>query len=263
MTSAVKGCEGPIRAVALALGIGVAAAGSVQADEAFARERVQAMSDYLAGQATLSFNFNSTLDIITGDDQKLGIASSGSAALARPDKLHAIRRGGFATIEVTFDGATVSILNATADVYTEASIPGSIDNLINTLRDEYGQPLPAADLLSGDVAAILLADVTDVKDLGSGMIGTEECDHFAFRTPEVDWQIWIAQGETPYPCRYAITSTAIAGWPQYTVDVVDWQDGTIPATFAFEPPAGATRVDPADMPDLDEVAGVFVMKGPN
>ena len=44
-----------------------------------------------------------------------------------------------------------------------------------------------------------MADVTDVKDLGSGVIGGVECDHLAFRAKDTDWQIWIAQGEEPIP----------------------------------------------------------------
>ena len=51
-----------------------------------------------------------------------------------------------------------------------------------------------------------MTDVTDVKDLGSGVIGGKECDHLAFRAKDTDWQIWIAQGDEPYPCRYVITS---------------------------------------------------------
>ena len=58
-----------------------------------------------------------------------------------------------------------------------------------------------------------MADVIDVKDLGSGVIGGVECDHLAFRTKEVDWQIWIAQGNRPYPCRYVITSSKVAQAP--------------------------------------------------
>jgi hypothetical protein len=71
-------------------------------------------------------------------------------------------------------------------------------------------------LLLSDVYKQLMPLVVDTKDLGSGVIGGVECDHFAFRTKEVDWQIWIAQGNRPYPCRYVITSTKVTGGPQYT-----------------------------------------------
>jgi hypothetical protein len=76
-----------------------------------------------------------------------------------------------------------------------------------------------------------MADVIDAKDMGSGIINGLECDHLAFRTAEVDWQIWIAQGEAPYPCRFTITSKAIAQGPQYRIEVRDWQaNADVPAS---------------------------------
>ena len=70
-----------------------------------------------------------------------------------------------------------------------------------------------------------MRDVVEVKDLGSGVIGGKECDHFAFRAKELDWQIWIAQGDRPYPCRYVITTTKVDMAPQYTLTVSDWKAG--------------------------------------
>ncbi|MGB5570556.1 MAG: DUF2092 domain-containing protein [Sedimenticolaceae bacterium] len=64
-----------------------------------------------------------------------------------------------------------------------------------------------------------------MKDIGSGVIGGVECDHLAFRAKEVDWQIWIAQGERVYPCRYTITSKLLNGGPQYSIQVRAWKSG--------------------------------------
>ena len=71
----------------------------------------------------------------------------------------------------------------------------------------------------------LMTDVTDVKDLGSGVIGGKECDHLAFRAKDTDWQIWIAQGEQPYPCRYVITSKGVDQAPQFTMEIREWKAG--------------------------------------
>ena len=129
--------------------------------------------------------------------------------LRRPDKIRATRSGGFADVEMLFDGKTLTMLGKNANLYAQVDIPGSIDHLIDELKDKYDRPLPAADLLMTDVYGQLMPDVTDIKDLGSGVIGGIECDHFAFRTKEVDWQIWIAQGDRPYPCRYVIKSVRL------------------------------------------------------
>ena len=159
------------------------------ADEAQAKDIFKAMSDYLAAQTAFSFDYDSTLEVVTTDDQKLGLASSGSAAVERPDKLHATRAGGFASVEAAFDGQTLIFFNKDANLYAEAQVPGSLDHLIDELRDTYHRPLPAADLLLSNVAEALMPLITDTKDLGSGVIGGMECDHLAFRTEEVDWEI--------------------------------------------------------------------------
>ena len=101
-----------------------------------------------------------------------------------------------------------------------------------------------------------MTDVTDVKDLGSGVIGGTECDHFAFRAKETDWQIWIAQGENPYPCRYVITSKEVDQAPQFTMVVRDWKAGAevAAADFTFKPPAGAKKLDAKDLQTLKETS---------
>ena len=235
---------------------------SARADEAQAKQLVKAMSDYMAAQQTISFDFDSSLEVITTDSQKVAFASSGAVTLNRPDKIRATRAGGFANAELVFDGKTVSLLGKEQNLYAQAEIPGTIDHLVDELRDKFHRPLSGADLLMSDVYGQLMPLVTNVKDLGSGVIRGVECDHLAFRTKEVDWQIWIAQGDRPYPCRYVVTTKNVKGWPQYTVDVRDWKTGTEVAAddFAFKIPPGARKLKPGESPDMDELPSVFVKK---
>lgn len=215
------------------------------ADEADAKKLMHAMSDYLAAQGTFAFDYDATLDVVSVDKEKLGVAWSGAISMKRPDQIHVTRQGGFANLEMNFDGKTLSLLGKDANLYLQEEIPGTVDNLIDVLRDTYGRPLPAADLLSANTYDILMADVTESKDLGSGFIGGKECDHLAFRTPDVDWQIWIAQGDAPLPCRYVITSRTADQAPQYTVQFSNWSTQQEPAAdaFTFAAPEGATKID--------------------
>jgi hypothetical protein len=100
--------------------------------------------------------------------------------------------------------------------------------------------------------------VTDAKDLGSGVIGGVECDHLAFRTKEVDWQIWIAQGARPYPCRYVITSKLVDKGPQYSVRIRDWKTGNDVASddFSFKNLTNAKKLNMQDL-DTDELPKIF------
>ena len=219
--------------LAMAAMAGTTSFSAAHADEAQAKTLFKAMSDYLAAQQAISFAYDSTLEVVTDQEQKLGLASSGTLTLNRPNKLHATRTGGFANVEMVYDGKTLTMLGKNANAFAKAEEPGTIDQLVDVLRKKYDRPVPAADLLMSDPYSELMPLVVDAKDLGSGVIRGVECDHLAFRTEEVDWQIWIAQGDRPYPCRYVITSSKVKGSPQYTIDVRDWKTGDEVASDGF------------------------------
>jgi hypothetical protein len=121
--------------------------------------------------------------------------------------------------------------------------------------------MPAADLLTSDTNAQLMTNVTDVKDLGSGVIRGKECNHIAARSDRADWQLWIAQGDRPYPCRLVITSTDIPESPEYTIDITAWRDGSAVASDAFKVDvANARKVDLKELANFNEIPAVFEVK---
>ncbi|MFK9083425.1 DUF2092 domain-containing protein [Pseudomonas neuropathica] len=248
-----------ITGAALALTIGLSTP-TAQADEAYAKTLIKKMSDYMSAQKNISFNYDTILEVVTKDKQRLALAGSGTVALTRPDKLRSTRASGFADLEMVFDGKTLTLLGKGKNIYTQVEVPGTLDHLLDTLRDKYNRPLPGADLFMSNPQDQLMAGVTDIKDLGSGVIGGTECDHLAFRKKEVDWQIWIAQGDNPYPCRYSITSKTIAGSPQYSIQLSDFKSGdAAPADdFAFNNSTNAQKIELKDLPNAEDLPSNFV-----
>ena len=238
-----------VAAAPIAIAMALAPAFGPRADEADAKAMLKTMSDYLASQEMISFDYDAVLDVVTTEDQKLGLASSGSVTLDRPDRIRAKRSGGFVDLEILFDGKTLTLLGKNANLYTQVEVPGTIDHLVDELRDTYGRPLPAADLLMSNAYDELISEVTDVKDLGSGVVGGQECDWLAFRTADVDWQIWIAKGAQPYPCRYVITTKGMAHSPQYAIQISNWRSGAKAEAddFAFANTTGATAISLDDL----------------
>jgi hypothetical protein len=107
-----------------------------RADEAQAKGLLKAMSDYLAAQKAISFDYDTNLDIVTAQKQELGLASSGTVVLNRPDKLHITRMGGFTNVDMVFDGKTLTLLRKAANLYSQVEAPGTIDHLVDELRDK-------------------------------------------------------------------------------------------------------------------------------
>jgi hypothetical protein len=91
------------------------------------------------------------------------------------------------------------------------------------------------------------------------VINGVECDYLAFRKEKIDWQIWIAQGDTPYPCRYVVTSKDIPHSPQYTIQTRNWTTGVAVATdfFDFKNPTNGKKVDIKDLKGMNPLPDHF------
>ena len=106
--------------------------------------------------------------------------------------------------------------------------------------------------------------VTTSRISAAAIIGGVECDHLAFRTESVDWQIWISMGDKPYPCRYVVTSKLLALAPEYRVDISDWKTGDAVAAddFSFDP-GSATKAELADLQGIDELPDLTAKEAHN
>jgi hypothetical protein len=69
-----------------------------------------------------------------------------------------------------------------------------------------------------------------------------ECDHYAYRSADVDYQVWIASGQ-PLPLKLVITSKKLPAAPEYTAEMTwDLKPKIDDGSFAFTPPEGATKI---------------------
>jgi hypothetical protein len=222
---------------------------------------LKAMSDYIAGQKTLSVTFDSDVEVITSDLQKFQFTSSGQVQLSRPDKLRATRTGGYTDVEVVFDGKTLTVNGKDKNVFAQLDSPGSVDQLIRMLRDKYAVAAPGGDLLLSRSFDEMMMDVIDAKDVGRGVVDGVECEHLAFRNVDTDWQIWIELGARPIPHKYVITSKAVTGMPQYTLHIKEWRSDVSADAFAFKSAPEAKKVALEALADTYEVPQGSVITG--
>ena len=89
------------------------------------------MTDYVSSQKTISATYDTDIEVITDNLQKIQFASSGQMLLNRPDKVRASRMGGYANVEMVFDGKTLTLLGKNLNKYAEIDAPGSVDELVD------------------------------------------------------------------------------------------------------------------------------------
>ena len=228
---------------------------SAHADDA--ANILKAMTDYTAAQKSISATFDSDIEVVTPELEKIQFTSSGKLQLSRPDKLRVSRTGGYADVQLVYDGKTVSIYGNNAKAYVQAELAGTIDQLVDLIQARSGAAMPGTDLLLTNAYDELMSNVILAQHIGQGVVDGVECEHLAFRGVDTDWQIWIESGARPVPRKYVITSKTVAGAPQYTLRIKDWKTEEVADadTFVFKPPAGVTKVDldSGAMVEFDEI----------
>jgi hypothetical protein len=200
--------------------------------------------DYISGLKAFSVDTTSTIEVVLTSGQKIQFDNAAVASVQRPDKLVARRKGDLVNQAFYYDGRNLSLYNPDQKVYASVAAPNTLEGMLDFARDALDIIVPAGDLLYRNAYELLTADVKSGFVVGKGVIGGVRCDHLAFRNAEVDWQIWIQEGAKPLPRKYVITSTQVAGAPQFAV-LATWN--TAPkfadGTFVFAPAKDARRID--------------------
>lgn len=209
--------------------------------EPAAMEALNTMSSFL--RTLPGFEVQSTFykDEVLLSGQKILVTGNSTLLIQRPNKL-------FSTVVIDekarnyamyFDGKTFSMYGRNSNYYTSIPAPGTLRDLAMTTFAERDIEHPLQDLFlwgtedsKQEVSTALFIADTHLQGI--------PCAHYAFRQQDVDWQVWIQQGETPLPLQLVITTTAEASQPQYSARLTwNLKPVTNDAMFVFTPPADA------------------------
>jgi hypothetical protein len=103
---------------------------------------------------TISLTYDSDIEVVTFELQKLQFPSSGQLLLNWPDKLR------------VFDGKTFTVNDRDHNAFAQSESSSTIDQLVDKLRDEYFVEVPGADLLLSHPYDVLIESVIDAKHIG-------------------------------------------------------------------------------------------------
>lgn len=216
---------------------------------------LRSMSGYLGGLSAFSMSADIDHEIVDLQGQKLQFSSSAQFVIARPAKFHVHRQGAFADAELIFDGKTLTLNGKNANAYLQVEGPKTIDEATRALEFETGLDIPGVEFLDADPYAGLASNVLSSEYLGTVYVNGIECHYLAFRTAQVDWQLWVATGDKPLPMKYIITTKWITAAPQHSIRFRDWDtDPEIKGDqFSFSAPKGASKLDSIPVNVLGEI----------
>jgi hypothetical protein len=219
--------------------------GQFSAVEPKASQLLRKMSDYLGGLEQFSVQTENALDVILRSGQKIQFVTPAECSIQRPNKLRADRKGDIVNQEFYYDGKTLTLYNPDQKYYATVDAPSTIEKTLDFARESLDVYAPAGDFLYKNVYEILMDDVVSGFHVGLSVVDGVKCNHLAFRGNEVDWQIWIEDGDKPLPKKFVITTKWMTGAPQFTVLVKSWNlsPKLTEDMFTFVPPEGVQRID--------------------
>ena len=208
-------------------------------------EILKRMTEYVSKLQQFSVHTDTTLEEYLDSGQRVDLSVAARVSVRRPDKLRAERLGEQTAQEFYYDGKTLTLYNPSDGVYATSAAPGTIEELLDYTRESLGLIIPASDLMYRNAFEFMMLDVTSATVVGKAMIEGAACDHLAFRRPGVDFQVWVAAGDKPLPCKYVITDTGDPAYVSTVTVMSDWNlDPSLPDdAFKFEAPDGARSID--------------------
>jgi hypothetical protein len=212
------------------------------------------MTAFLKTQKTFSIDSQSTRDDVVAFGYKLQNNEHATLTAQLQNKLRVELSGDYRDRLFIYDGATLTLYSPDDEAYSQVKAPDTIGKLVDRLLGA-GIEMPMIDMLYQIYQGSLTEAVRGGVLVGDSNIDGTDCDHLAFRQGNIDWQLWVAQGDKPLPRRLLITTRYEVGDPQFQVTMRWNLNPKIDAsTFAFTPPKGANKIPFVDPAALSETA---------
>lgn len=206
-------------------------------------QALERMGTFLRKQQTFSVKAKAETEMLLDNGQKVQFAGTGSLTARRPDHLHARITSDRKDREYFFDGKRFTLASPRTGYYATVAAPKTILEVSDLLKDRYALELPLVDLFLWGTERMPTDRITSAIDVGPSTIDGVETEHYAFREPNLDWQIWIEKGPRPLPRRLVLTSTDEENEPQHQLEL-SWNlaPKINEQMFTYTPPKNAHRI---------------------
>jgi hypothetical protein len=205
------------------------------------------MSTYLATLKTAAITAQGSLDVVTNDGQRIQLDGSTNYKIRRPgfvvDYKSDIKNRRF-----MYDGKTFTIYSPQLGFYSSVPAPPSNREVLELIYDRFGIALPLEDLFRWAEPGHTdrLQAFQSAYEVGTATIDGVETDHYAFREEDVDWEVWIQQGDQPLPRKLVIVDRTHPERPTFSTRLTWAVNPTFAdSDFTFVPDANAKRIQSA------------------
>ncbi|MQR01005.1 DUF2092 domain-containing protein [Glaciimonas soli] len=202
------------------------------------------MGEYLRTLNTFEIRTASVTDALLGDDQTAQYGSTAILKVHRPNQLQADTTNDRGDHKLLYyNGRTTTVYGPDTKFYATVQAPPTLKDLVQVLAQKYGIEVPLTDLFYWGTEKISTSDIKSADYLGEALVDGHSTSHYAIREKDIDWQIWIDNGNKPLPRKMVITTTSEKTHPQHAT-LIRWDltPSFAAGTFDFKAPAGSHRI---------------------
>jgi hypothetical protein len=217
-------------------------------------QALTAMGNYM--KTLKSFEIHSKALIQTsmdGTDLKVTLGLENTYRVQRPNAFFIELRSDRQFRQFFYDGKSFTVSVPRQGFYSVVDAPPTIKAVVDDVYAQYGVSLPLSDIFYWADAGAPTDGIRSAVRVGFAKIGGADTDQFAFRGDSLDFQVWIARGSKPLPLKIAITDRSDPVRPSYEAEL-SWDTDAkfTPASFAFKPASGASKIQLAKLDSVEK-----------
>ncbi len=211
-------------------------------------EALKQMGAHLRTLENFSMTAHTTQDALLPDGQKIQVSGISIYSVRAPDRMK-LEVDTDAQHRIYFyDGKSVTQFAPQLNLYAVFDAPGSISETLQHARKLYSVSLPLSDLFYAGANEEAMNKITSAIYVGDTLLDDHWCRHYAYRVPNVDFQVWIRRDGDPLPCEFVTIDRTNPAKPRDAALISFDLDAKFDdQVFMFSPPSGASKIefDPA------------------
>jgi hypothetical protein len=205
-------------------------------------EVIKKMSDKLSSAKTFSFSTSEIHTKVSLSGKKTDVKLQRDALVRRPNGFRYSFEGG-REWDVWYDGKFITAVSDVEKGFIQASTPPTIDETLDEIADRFDFNMPVSDLMYSSPY-----DSFTGSNSKGGIVGTQSvegklCDHLAYKTDAVDWELWIGKSDS-LPYQLVLIYKENTRNPRSQVIFKNWNlnASATDKDFAFNIPQGYQRI---------------------
>jgi hypothetical protein len=203
------------------------------------------MSNYLMTANTMEIHTVGSLDVVTNNGQRIQLDGTTTYKVRKPNGFVIDYNSDIKSRRFIYDGKTFTVSSPKLGYYASVPAPATNKEVLDTIYNKFGISLPLEDLFRwGDGSNDdRIKALQSAYKVGTATIDGAETDHYAFREADVDWEVWIQQGDQPLPRKLVIIDRNDPARPTF-ISRISWKlnPAFTDADFTFVPDANAKKI---------------------